>query len=95
MKEIPSTIEYPENQNIPIWRYLSFSKFMDLISTNSIFFSRADKFEDNFEGFVNKAHQNWIAEEFKRFKTFEELKSNLEYLYEKSKESTLISYEGI
>jgi len=50
MKEIPSTIEYPENKNIPIWRYLSFSKFMDLISTNSIFFSRADKFEDNFEG---------------------------------------------
>ena len=33
-----------------IWRFMDFTKFVSLISTNSLFFSRSDKFEDPFEG---------------------------------------------
>lgn len=41
--------QVPEKDTV-IWRFLDFTKFVSLISTNSLFFSRADKFEDPFEG---------------------------------------------
>jgi hypothetical protein len=33
-----------------IWRYLDFTKFVDLLDTRGLFFTRADRFEDRFEG---------------------------------------------
>lgn len=33
-----------------IWRYLSLSKFEDIINTNSLYFSRIDQFKDKLEG---------------------------------------------
>lgn len=35
-----------------LWRYLSFEKFASLLSTESLYFVRADQFEDPFEGRV-------------------------------------------
>ncbi|CAN5659802.1 hypothetical protein BH10BAC2_BH10BAC2_01590 [soil metagenome] len=32
------------------WRYMSFQKVWDLISNNSIYFSRLDTFDDPIEG---------------------------------------------
>jgi hypothetical protein len=40
----------PDNPNIMIWKYLDFTKFIDLLTTKKLFFSRFDKFEDEFEG---------------------------------------------
>ena len=39
-----------------IWRYMDFTKFVALISSNSLFFCRADKFDDPFEGSISKKH---------------------------------------
>lgn len=36
--------------NEKLWRYVDFAKFVQILETQSLFFSRADKFEDNFEG---------------------------------------------
>ena len=36
----------------PLWKYMSFEKFVNLLSTNTLFFTRADKFDDPFEGFT-------------------------------------------
>lgn len=33
-----------------IWKYLDFSKFVDLLLTRQLFMSRSDKFEDQYEG---------------------------------------------
>lgn len=33
-----------------IWRYMDFTKFMHLLTTQSLWFNRTDKFEDPFEG---------------------------------------------
>ena len=33
-----------------VWRYMDFSKFMALINSKSLFFTRTDRFEDPFEG---------------------------------------------
>ena len=35
-----------------LWRYMSLEKFANILATNSLFFTRADKFEDPFEGHV-------------------------------------------
>jgi hypothetical protein len=48
-KEHPVFIQ-PDNEDIKVWRYMDFTKFVSLIDTRRLFFTRADKFEDPFEG---------------------------------------------
>jgi hypothetical protein len=43
----PFTI--PDNTAV-LWRFMDFTKFVSLLKTNSLFFTRSDKFEDPFEG---------------------------------------------
>ena len=38
-----------------VWRYISFEKFADLLATGSLFFTRADKYDDKFEGYIPKS----------------------------------------
>jgi hypothetical protein len=44
--EIP--IEHPDN-NQKIWRYMDFSKYVDLLVTSELHFTRADKLEDPYD----------------------------------------------
>ncbi len=39
-----------DNEQIKVWRYMDFTKLVSLIDTRRLFFTRADKFEDPFEG---------------------------------------------
>jgi hypothetical protein len=43
----------PLNPDEIIWRYLGLANFVHLISSQSLFFSRADRLEDPFEGTIN------------------------------------------
>jgi hypothetical protein len=40
----------PLDKDRPVWRYMDFAKFADLLQTECLFFSRADRFDDPFEG---------------------------------------------
>ena len=40
----------PDNKDEKLWRYMDFAKFVSMISTGSLWFSRPDKFDDPFEG---------------------------------------------
>lgn len=40
----------PENTEIKVWRYMDFTKMISLIDTRRLFFTRADLFNDPFEG---------------------------------------------
>jgi len=40
----------PENEEVKVWRYMDFTKFVSLIDTKRLYFTRADRFEDPFEG---------------------------------------------
>lgn len=42
------------NENTKIWRYLDFTKFISLLDTSKLFFTRVDLFEDPFEGSLPK-----------------------------------------
>lgn len=47
-----------EHNNI-IWRYMDFTKFASLLDRSALFFARADKFKDPFEG-------SWTKKNFER-----------------------------
>ncbi len=54
-KEHP-VFEKPEDENVAIWRYLDFTKFVSLLDRRALFFVRADKIAelDPFEGMYTK-----------------------------------------
>lgn len=39
----------PENQTV-LWRFMDFTKFVSLLKSRALYFTRADQFEDPFEG---------------------------------------------
>lgn len=41
---------YPPDDLTTVWRYTDFTKFVDLLNSQSLYFTRADRFEDPFEG---------------------------------------------
>lgn len=48
-EEHPTFIQ-PENEDVKVWRYMDFTKFVSLIDSRTLYFTRADNFEDPFEG---------------------------------------------
>jgi hypothetical protein len=50
MIEYHPTFVAPEDEEIKIWRYMDFTKLISLLDTRRLFFSRADSFDDPFEG---------------------------------------------
>lgn len=56
----------PENLDTPIWRYIDFAKFVSMLDKEdgSLHFTRADKFEDCFEGLPPKVIQTRFENKF-------------------------------
>lgn len=48
-KEHPTFVQ-PENEEAQVWRYMDFTKFVALLESRALFFSRVDKLGDPFEG---------------------------------------------
>ena len=42
----------PPGDDTTLWRYMSLEKFVSILATGSLFFTRVDKFDDPFEGFT-------------------------------------------
>lgn len=53
MIEENSNFTHPANNKQKIWRYMDFTKFVDLLYTSSLFFSTAEILEDKFEGSIS------------------------------------------
>ena len=61
----------PSDQHAVVWRYLDFTKFVDLLDTTSLFFTRSDKFHDKFEGSYPSFNVN------RRDEVYREIKQNV------------------
>ena len=48
--------EKPGDENAKIWRYMDFTKFVSLLDKCALFFPRADRLGDPFEGSFSKAN---------------------------------------
>ena len=42
----------PPPDDAVLWRYMDFTKFVSLLEKQALFFARADKLEDPFEGYL-------------------------------------------
>ena len=63
-KEHP-VFEKPENGNAKIWRYIAFAKFVSLLDKSALFFTRADRLGDSFEGSYSRANIKLRPEVYK------------------------------
>lgn len=57
--------EKPDNEDVKIWRYIDFTKFVSLLDKSSLFFTIADKLGDPFEGSYSKANIKLRPEKLK------------------------------
>lgn len=48
-----------------LWRYMDFTKFVSLLEKSALFFARADKLDDPFEGFIPTNNTADLEEEEK------------------------------
>lgn len=65
LSQCPASIpDIPDN--LPLWRYMDFPKFLDLISTRSIKMPQASKMEDPWEGLWGEAGNTQRLNDFKQ-----------------------------
>ncbi|MFC1938886.1 hypothetical protein ACFLWM_01870 [Chloroflexota bacterium] len=58
-------LDIPETGDAKIWRYIDFTKFVSLLDRRALFFTRADKLGDSFEGSHSEANIKKRPELFK------------------------------
>ena len=85
-EEYPETYKTPNSHNKPIWRYMDFWKFLNLLETSSLYFPNAENLGDGHEGRFPKEVFEMMLEKDAEFYTF--LKNQLENVLRKE---TLIS----
>ncbi len=61
IKNFVNIIITPKDEDI-LWRYVSFEKFVNMLKTNSLFFTKVGKFKDPYEGYMPRR----ILENFKQ-----------------------------
>lgn len=52
------------NDEDTLWRYMSFEQFVNILATESLFFTRAYKYDDPFEGYIHKVTTKSINDIF-------------------------------
>jgi hypothetical protein len=57
-QEHPS-FEPPRDEDAEIRRFMDFTKLVDLLNRKALFFRRADRFGDGFEGYYAKGNKKW------------------------------------
>lgn len=48
-------LHQPTDEQVTIWRYMDFAKYVALLRSNALYFARLDTMEDPFEGSLTKA----------------------------------------
>ena len=83
--------EIPKNKNLKMWRYISLPKFLSLLETSSLYFTRADKFSDPFEGTIPKTNEDSLSKYFTEFENSTEMQEQLLNLFRLNRKITLIN----
>lgn len=80
IRELPG-IDIPKDTDF-LWRYMSFEKFVSLLYTRSLYFTRSDKFNDPFEGFTPPSVKSHFERTIDDITTLEKIQDNLhKYIY--------------
>lgn len=81
----------PADKNIKIWRYLDFTKYVSLLSSQSLFFSRSDLFDDPYEGATSHANIRLRPDVYKDSPIPKEIFDHLSEFAEWSRQWTYIN----
>jgi hypothetical protein len=85
----------PPDTNVRIWRYMDFTKYVAMLETTALYFARADRFEDPFEGASTKANRaarpTWYSGEDWKDGVGENVQKFLPKFYEASRKWTYIN----
>ncbi|ASF47800.1 hypothetical protein [Methylovulum psychrotolerans] len=87
MYEVHPVFEQPSDENEKVWRYMDFTKFISLLESSALYFTRADKFEDPFEGCYPKEEILAVEEMLdvdKSSRTEEQRRLEMEFFCDKS-----------
>jgi hypothetical protein len=85
-----STFKLKESIGKPIWRYMDFWKFLNLLETSSLYFPNAENLGDNYEGRIPKVvYEMMLALDHQKGNTDNEDLNN--YLERNLRKETLIS----
>src|SRR5215470_12532868 len=55
----------PTNDQSPVWRYMDFTKFVAMLEAKALYFARADRLGDSFEGSYSRANMIGRPEVYK------------------------------
>ncbi len=88
MYEYKSIFLQPTNADEKVWRYMDFSKFVSLLHTRGLFFTRLDRFADPFEG---SSPDFWVNQ---RERMLAQIREDPQYTDEKRAE-ILASYADV
>jgi len=83
--------EQPKDISTKLWRYMDLPKFLSLLHTSSLYFTRSDKFIDPFEGTIPKINSETIATYFSEFDNAEQMRGELLNLFDVNRKLTLIN----
>ena len=88
-------LEQPSDEAI-LWRYLDFTKFVSLLDRSALFFVRADKLDDPFEGAYTKVNMDSEVQKLLVPRGSQETRASLFQFLRGLRERTHIScwYEG-
>ena len=64
MYEAHALFLQPDGEDVRVWRYMDFTKFVSLIDSQCLYFARADKLGDPFEGSWPKMNMAVIEAEY-------------------------------
>jgi hypothetical protein len=72
MYEPHESFPQPPDESVKVWRFMNFTKFVDLLHSRQLYFTRPDRFGDPFEGSWPKQvvdrRVTWIAGVHERFR---------------------------
>lgn len=79
------------DDNIKIWRYLDFEKFLSLVNSKSLYFCRSDKFEDPYEGTLSKDSLKQLSHFCEQFDNKDEMLAEFLLLFNATRKMTLVN----
>jgi hypothetical protein len=83
--------EQPKDESTKVWRYMDISKFLSVLETSSLYFTRSDKFTDPYEGTIPKINSEKISTYFTEFDNASEMQNELLNLFDFNRKLTLIN----
>lgn len=56
-----AVFKQPSNSDIKLWRYMDFAKYVSLLDKSALWFSRADKLSEGFEGKMGDTFEGTLS----------------------------------